>query len=67
MMGMKERTMKLHPGPRIDRIPVEGVGGLILAITSVLIFLIGLPEVRVFFLFGLAGGLAVAGLLRLLR
>jgi len=59
--------MKLHPGIHIDRIPVEGSVGAIFAVGTATILLIGLPEVRIFFLVAAAGGLAAAALLRFLR
>jgi hypothetical protein len=57
--------MKLHPGIQISHIPVKGAAGLIFVIGTLLPLLIGLPEVRIFFLIAAAGGLVMAVLLRL--
>ena len=54
---------KPHPGIRIDSIPATGVPGVIFALGTVVIFLIGVPEVREFAPFALlGGGLVAAGL-----
>jgi hypothetical protein len=58
---------KLHPGIRIHSIPVEGVAGAIFTVGTVGVLMIGLPEIRIFFLIAAAGGLFSAALLRLLR
>ena len=47
-----------HQGIRIDHIPAEGVGGLIFAVGSVLIFLVAFPALR-----PIAGAAALGGLL----
>lgn len=38
--------MKPHRGILIDKIPAEGFGGLVFAFGTLLIFLIGVPEIR---------------------
>lgn len=55
--------MKWHSGPRIDKIPVVGVGGAIFTIGTMVILLIGIPAAR-WFLLGSAvlGGISGAGL-----
>lgn len=63
---MERKTiMQNHPGIRIDRIPAEGPEGLLFAVAAVLIFLVGVPEVREFLLISLIGGIPTAGLLYL--
>jgi hypothetical protein len=57
--------MPLHPGIRIDKIPVKGPVGLIFVLGSMAVFLLGLPEVRWFFVLSLPVGLLVALILRL--
>ena len=53
-----------RPEIRIDRIPVGGgAAGLIFAVGSCLIFLVGIPALRWFFLGAVAIGSAVGGLL----
>ncbi len=59
--------MKKHPGIRIDKIPVKSVAGLLFAIGSMSIFLIGVPQVRGFLVVGLPGGVLVGIVLYLLR
>ncbi len=54
------KTTKRHRGILIDQIPAEGAGGLIFALGTVLIFSIGVPEIRQFLPVGLVGGLLVA-------
>jgi hypothetical protein len=48
--------MNKHPGIRIDRIPVEGLGGFIFTTGVLAILLVGIPALRVFTLICLAGG-----------
>lgn len=59
--------MEWHPGPRIDKIRVIGVGGLIFTVGTLVIFLIGIPIAPWFLLFAVAAGLGMAIVLRLLR
>ena len=54
------KTTKLHRGILIDQIPAEGAGGLIFAVATILIFSIGVPEIRQFLPVALVGGLLVA-------
>ena len=54
-----------HAGIRIDKIPVgAGIGGLIFAVGSVAIFLIGLPMLLYFVAGAAALGIGVALMLR---
>jgi len=46
-----------HPGIRIDKIPVKGWTGLLFVVTTLLIFLIGVPASRPFLLISLTAGL----------
>lgn len=55
--------MKLHPGIRIDKIPVRSAAGLIFVITVLAIFLIGVPATRWFLILGIAGGIVTAAIL----
>ena len=54
---------KLHPGIRIDRIPVSGAAGLIFVVDALAIILIGIPQIRGFFPIMVVGGIVGAGLL----
>ncbi len=54
------KATKPHRGILIDQIPAEGPGGLIFALGTVLIFSIGVPEIRQFLPVALVGGLLVA-------
>ena len=56
----------IHPGIRIDKIPVSGTMGLVFTIASMVIFL-ALPVVRWFFVLSLFPGLAVAAILYRIR
>ena len=58
--------MSWHRGPRIDKISPTGAGGLIFGIGALLIFLVGVPQMRWFMLLSLITG-AVVGLLLYLR
>jgi hypothetical protein len=56
----------LHAGIRIDKIPVgAGIGGLVFAVGSVVIFLVGLPMLWYFAAGAAALGIGVALVLRL--
>jgi hypothetical protein len=59
--------MRPHPGIRIDRIPVEGGGGLILTVGVVTLFLLGVPAFRPVVAAGLLGGLLLAPVLHRFR
>ena len=52
-----------HQGIRIDHIPAEGGGGLIFALGTVLIFLIGFPPLRPVAAVAAVGGLLLAPVL----
>jgi hypothetical protein len=54
--------MVMHPGIRIDKIPVSGAMGLIFTLGSLVIFL-ALPAVRWFAILSLPVGLGFAALL----
>ena len=54
---------KPHQGIRIDRIPAEGIGGLIFAIGSSAIFLLAFPALRPIAVAAAVGGLLLAPLL----
>ncbi len=54
---------KLHQGIRIDRIPAEGLGGLIFAIGSSAIFLLAFPALRPIAVAAAVGGLLLAPVL----
>lgn len=56
-----------HQGIRIDHIPAEGMGGLIFALGTVAIFLIGFPALRPMAAVALLGGLLLAPILHRLR
>jgi hypothetical protein len=55
--------MERHPGIRIDKIPVEGLGGFIFMAGIVAIVLAGLPSLRLVTLICLTGGVIGSGLL----
>ncbi len=55
--------MEKHRGIRIDKIPVEGVVGLIFGIGTLLIFLTGVPETRWFLLISVPIGVIVGTIL----
>jgi hypothetical protein len=52
-----------HAGIRIDRIPAEGVGGLIFAIGTPVIFLMAFPALRPIAAAAILGGLVLAPIL----
>lgn len=56
-----------HPGIRIDSIPVNGWVGVVFALGVMLVFLIGSPAVRWFFVLSLPSGLLVGGALHFLH
>jgi hypothetical protein len=56
-----------HQGIRIDHIPAEGVGGLIFALGTAAIFLIGFPALRPVAAAALLGGLLLAPILHRLH
>ncbi len=59
--------MKIHPGIRIDKIPVKGAGGLIFTLGIVVIFLIAVPAARWFLLISVSLGILVGLVLYLTR
>jgi hypothetical protein len=59
--------VKIHPGIRIDKIPVKGAGGLIFTVGMVVLFLIALPEARWFLLISASLGIIVGLVLYLTR
>jgi hypothetical protein len=54
-----------HQGILIDKIPVEGVGGLIFALGIASVFLIGIPAFRPIVAFCVLAGAALAPILHL--
>jgi hypothetical protein len=60
-------AMRIHPGIRIDRIPVEGWLGLLWGSVIMVRTLIDVPDARWFFPASLAGGALVAIVLRYWR
>lgn len=57
--------LKPHRGILTHKIPAEGFGGLIFALGTVMIFVIGVPEIRQFSLFAIPAGGILAGVLYL--
>ena len=62
--ALEELAMRIHPGIRIDRIPVEGWLGLLWGSVIMIRTLIEVPDARWFFPASLAGGALVAIVLR---
>jgi hypothetical protein len=56
-----------HPGIRIDKIPAKGWAGLVFALGVILLFLIGSPAVRWFFLLSIPPGILIGVALYLLH
>ena len=56
-----------HPGIRIDKIPVKGWAGFVFTLGVMLLFLIGSPAVRWFFLLSLPPGLLIGVILYLIH
>ena len=52
--------MKIHPGIRIDKIPVEGWVGLLWGTVIMIRTIIDVPDARWFFLASIPGGALVA-------
>ena len=59
--------MRIHPGIRIDRIPVEGWVGLLWATVILVRTIIVVPDARWFFLASLPDGALVAAALHYWR
>jgi hypothetical protein len=59
--------MRPHPGIQIHKIPAEGVGGLIFAVGTAMIVLIGIPAVRPLVALAVLGGIVLAPLLHKYR
>jgi hypothetical protein len=56
-----------HPGIRIDKIPIKGWAGLIFVLGVMLLFLIGSPAVRWFFLLSIPPGVLIGVALYLIH
>jgi hypothetical protein len=52
------------PGIRIDKIPVKGVVGLVIALGIMAIFLVAVPATRWLLLFSIPTGIVIALFLR---
>ncbi len=60
--------MNDHPGISMHKMPVgANLGGAIFMLGAVVIVLLGIPIAKFFLLAAIVGGLAVMGLLRLIR
>ena len=59
--------MQHHQGIRIDKIPVEGAGGLIFVLGISALFLIGIPAFAPLVALSVVGGALAAPLLHLRR
>ena len=59
--------MKIHPGIRIDKIPVKGAGGLIFTLGIMVIVLVALPQARWFLLISVFLGILIGLVLYLTR
>jgi hypothetical protein len=55
--------MQVHPGIRIDRIPADGLGGLIFALGMAAVVLVAIPALRPVALLCLIGGAVLAPVL----
>ena len=64
---MKYQDYSPHPGICIHKIPVKGGAGLVFALGVMLVFLIGSPAVRWFFLLSIPPGLLIGLVLFLLH
>ena len=58
-LALKDHGQTPHPGIAIHKIPVKGWVGLVFVVGIMLLFLVGLPQVRWFFLLSLPTGLLV--------
>jgi hypothetical protein len=65
--GDSPDDLVVHPGIRIDKIPIRSWAGLVFAIGVMTMFLTALPPVRWFFLLTIPLGLAVGLILYLLH
>jgi hypothetical protein len=54
----------MHPGITMHKIPIKGSAGLLFTVGMLIIFLIRLPEARVFLALSLPVGVVVAWVLR---
>jgi len=59
--------MRIHPGIRINRIPVAGGGGLIVAVALPLLILVAVPALRPLAAACVLGGVLFGILLRAMR
>jgi hypothetical protein len=59
--------MRLHPGIRINSIPVAGIAGLIVAVGITVVILLAVPALRPLAALSLGGGVLLALLLRTFR
>jgi UDP-N-acetylmuramyl pentapeptide phosphotransferase/UDP-N-acetylglucosamine-1-phosphate transferase len=67
MKNQPEGGSSRHPGITVHKIPVAGVGGLLLTIGIVVVALIGLPIAKWFLAGAVILGVGVVGILRLFR
>jgi len=67
MKRQSARDADFHRGPRIDAIPVVGVGGLIFAIGVAVMFVGGLPIAKWFFIASVPAGFLALVTIRLFR
>jgi hypothetical protein len=59
--------MRIHPGIRINSIPVAGGGGLIVAVALPLLILVAVPAIRPLAAVCVLGGVLFGILLRAMR
>jgi hypothetical protein len=60
---VKDHGHNPHPGISMHKIPVQGGMGLVFVIGLMVIFLMGLPQVRWFFLLSITPGLLIGAIL----
>jgi len=61
----RPRKMRIHPGIRIDKIPVKGPMGLVFTVGVLILFLVGLPAARWFLALSVLVGVIIGIVLRL--
>ena len=59
--------MRIHPGIRINSIPLAGGGGLIVALALPLLILVAVPAIRPLAVVCVVGGMLFAVALRAMR